>query len=96
VYALGGEISKPKTAKRFMAQSSLKRFQYAAGSINLFGLMLSAGTWALNAWLRTHAPSGPYLSFIWTLGVFCWILGLLLFIAAWIAEGFAGGRRDAK
>jgi hypothetical protein len=96
VYAFGGEVFKPKTAKRFMAQSSLKRIQYAAGSINLFGLMLSAGTWAFNAWLRTHTPSGTHFSFIWTLGVFCWILGLLLFIAAWIAEGFAGGRRGAK
>jgi hypothetical protein len=96
VYAFGGEVFKPKTAQRFMAQSSLKRFQYAAGSINLFGLMLSAGTWAFNAWRHTRTPSGPYFSFIWTLGVFCWILGLLLFIAAWIAEGFAGGRRGAK
>jgi hypothetical protein len=79
-----------------MAQNSFKRFRYAAGSMNLFGLILSAGTWACNARLRTHTPSGPHFSFIWTLGVFCWILGLLLFIAAWIAEGFAGGRRGAK
>jgi hypothetical protein len=92
VYASGGEVFKPKTAKSFMAQNSLKRFRYAAGSINLFGLMLSAGTWAFNVWLRTHTPSGSYLSFIWTIGVFCWVLGLLLFIASWIAERFAVDR----
>jgi hypothetical protein len=43
--------------------------------------------------VRTHTPSHPYpISFIWTLGVSCWVLGLLLFIASWIAEGFPGDR----
>jgi hypothetical protein len=81
---------------KFMTHHSLKRVRYAAASVNLFGLMLSAGTWALNLWLRTHRFPGPYLAFIWTVGVFCWILGLLLFIAAWVAEGFAGGRWGAR
>ena len=74
-----------------MAQNSFKRFRYAAGSMNLFGLTLSVGTWAFKVWV--HTPSHPYpISFIWTLGVSCWVLGLLLFIASWIAEGFAGDR----
>jgi hypothetical protein len=85
-----------RTAKRIMPKNSLKRLRYAAGSINLFGLTLSAGTWVFNVWLRTHTPSGQYLGFIWTLGVFCWIVGLLLFIAAWIKEGFASRRWRAK
>jgi predicted PurR-regulated permease PerM len=77
-----------------MAQSSFRRLWYAAASINLFGLVLSAGTWAFKVWLRTHTPSRPYpISFTWTLGVFCWVLGLLLFIAAWIAEGLADDPR---
>jgi hypothetical protein len=86
-------VLKPKSGERFKVQNSFKRFWYAAGSINLFVLILSVGTWAFKVWLRTHMPSRPYpISFIWTLGVFCWFLGLLLFIAAWIAEGFAGDR----
>jgi hypothetical protein len=79
-----------------MAQDSFKRLRYAAGFINLFGLMLSAGTWAFNVWFHKHTPSGRYLTFIWTLGAFCWILGLSLFIATWVAEGFAGGRWGAR
>jgi hypothetical protein len=75
-----------------MKQSTLRRFRFAAGSLNLFGLVLSAGTWASNIWPRTHPLSGTYLAFVWTFGVFCWVLGLLLFITAWAAEGFAGGR----
>jgi hypothetical protein len=74
-----------------MAQKGFKRFRYAAGSMNLFGLVLSVGTWAFKVWVRTHTPSHPYpISFIWTLGVFCWVMGLLLFITSWIGEGFAG------
>ena len=38
-------------------------------------------------WLRTHAISRPHpTGFTWTLGVFCWLLGLIMFIAAWIVE----------
>jgi hypothetical protein len=90
VYASSG-VFKPKTKNRFMPQNSLKRIQYAAGFINLLGLMLSAGAWAFDVWLRTNI-SGSYLRSIWTLGVFCWILGLLLFIAAWVTEASPGGR----
>jgi hypothetical protein len=83
--------------QRSMAQNNFRRFRYTAGSINLFGLMLSVGTWAFKVWLRTHTLSGPYwINFIWTLGVFCWVLGLLLFSAAWIAEGFASDRGSAQ
>lgn len=40
-------------------------------------------------WLRTHPLSHPYaVDFIRTIGVFCWVLGLLVFIALWIVEGF--------
>ena len=78
-----------------MVQNGLKRLRYAAGSINLFGLILSAGTWAFDVWFHKHTPSGRYLAFSWTLGVFCWILGLFLFIAAWVAESFPGGRWGA-
>jgi hypothetical protein len=86
-------VLKPKNGQRFVAQKSFKRFRYAAGSMNLFGLILSVGTWAFKVWVRTHTPSHAYrISFIWTVGVFCWVLGLLLFIASWIAEGFAGDR----
>jgi hypothetical protein len=49
--------------------------------------MLSLGTWGSDVWFRTLLLSGTYLAFIWTLGVFCWILGLVLFITAWVAEG---------
>jgi hypothetical protein len=70
-----------------MTQNSIKRLRHAAGYINLFGLMLSLGTWASDVWFRTLLVSGTYLAFIWTLGVFCWILGLVLFITAWVAEG---------
>ena len=80
-----------------MAQNGLRRFRYVAGSINLFGLTLSVGVWAFKVWFPTRTPAGPYwISFISTLGAFCWILGLLLFGAAWIAEGFAGDRRGDK
>jgi hypothetical protein len=86
-------VLTPKDGQRFMAQNSFKRFRYAAGSMNLFGLILSVGTYAFKVWVRTHTPSHPYpISFIWTLGVFCWVLGLLLFIAPWIAERFAVDR----
>jgi predicted PurR-regulated permease PerM len=78
-----------------MVQNGLKRLRYAAGSINLFGLMLSAGTWAFDVWFHKHTPSGRYLAFSWTLGVFCWILGLFLFIAAWVAESCSGSRWGA-
>jgi hypothetical protein len=81
---------------KFMTRNSLKQFRYAAGSVNLFGLMLSAGTWACNICLCTHPLSGTYRAFIRTLGVFCWTLGLLLFIIAWVAEGFACGRWGAR
>ena len=57
---------------KFMTQNSLKRFRYAAGSINLFGLMLSAGAWAFSVLHRTHALPGTYLGFMWTFGVFCY------------------------
>jgi hypothetical protein len=86
-------VLKPKNGQRFMAQNSFKKFRYAAGSMNLFGLILSVGTWTFKVWVRTHTPSHPYpIGFIWTLGVSCWVLGLLLFIASWIADGFAGDR----
>jgi hypothetical protein len=89
VYASGGEFSS-EGGQRFMAQDSFKRFRYAAASINLFGLMLSVATWAFKVFApHTHGVQ-PLAQFIRTLGVFFWILGLLLFIAAWIAEGFAG------
>ena len=69
-----------------MAQDNFKRFRYVAGSINFFGLMLSVETWACHVWApRTHGVQ-PIAQFSWTLGLFCWVLGLLLFIAAWIAE----------
>jgi hypothetical protein len=29
------------------------------------------------------------IEFTWILGVFCWLLGLIMFIAAWIVEGSA-------
>jgi hypothetical protein len=32
------------------------------------------------------------IALMWTFGVFSWILGLLLFITAWVGEGFAGSR----
>ena len=69
--------------------NSFRRLRYAAASINLFGLVLSLGSWIFKVWLRTHAAwrLNP-IGFTWTLGVFCWILGLILFVAAWIAEGF--------
>jgi hypothetical protein len=82
--------------QRFMAQDTLKRFRYAAGSINLFGLILSVETWAFNVLAQPTYGVKPMAQFIWTLGVFCWILGLLLFIAAWIAEGFAGDSLGAE
>ena len=69
-----------------MTRNSIKRFRYAAGYINLFGLMLSIGTWASDVWFRIPLRSDTYLAFIWALGVFCWILGLVLFITAWVAE----------
>ncbi len=76
-----------------MGQNSYRRFRCAAASINLFGLTLSVGSWLFGVWPGTHAPSNPNLiSFTRTLGVFCWILGLLLFIASWIAEKAAGGQ----
>jgi hypothetical protein len=88
--------SSSEDGQTFMAQNSFKRFRYAAGSINLFGLMLCVGKWAFNVLApHTHGVR-PLAQFIWTLGVFCWILGLLLFIAAWIAEGLAGDRLGAK
>jgi predicted PurR-regulated permease PerM len=70
-----------------MEQTSFKRLRFAAVSINLFGLVLSVGTWIFRIWLRTRAMSCPHpIGFTWTLGVFCWLLGLIMFIAAWIAE----------
>jgi hypothetical protein len=72
-----------------MARNGFKRLRYAAVSINLFGLILSFGTWTFEMWLRTHPLSHPYaVDFIRTIGVFCWVLGLLVFIALWIVEGF--------
>ena len=66
-----------------------RRLRYAAVSISLFGLFLSLGTWGFEAWRRSHPipallPLGS-IDFIWTLGVFCWLLGLLMFIIAWVA-----------
>ena len=70
-----------------MAQNSFRRLRYAAVCINLFGLVLSAGTWTVRIWLRTHAISRPHpIELTWTLGVFCWLLGLIMFIAVWIVE----------
>jgi hypothetical protein len=73
-----------------MARNGLKKLRYAAVSVNLLGLILSVGTWAFNIWARTHSPSRLYrVDLIWTAGVFWWVLGLIMFIAVWIVEGFA-------
>jgi hypothetical protein len=59
-----------------MARSSFRRLRYAGAPIGLFGLILSVGTWAFRVWLRTHTASRPHMiSFTWTLGIFCWVLG---------------------
>jgi hypothetical protein len=73
-----------------MAQNGFKKLRYAAVSVNLLGSILSLVTWAFSIWVRTHLPSPLYrVDLIWTAGVFCWVLGLIMFIAVWIVEGFA-------
>jgi hypothetical protein len=73
-----------------MSRCGFRRLRYAAASINLLGLILSLGTWGVEVWLRAHPlPVLLPINLTWTLGVFCWLLGLLMFIVVWIAEGFA-------
>jgi hypothetical protein len=70
-----------------MTQDSYRRLRYAGFSINLFGMLLSIGTWAYRMWLRTHTVTQPYhTDLAWTLGGFCWLLGLLLFVRGWVGE----------
>ena len=70
-----------------MAQ--FRRLRYVAASINLFGLILSAGTWAFQVGHPQPTLSTAHLiRFAWTVGVFCWLLGPFLFIATWIANSF--------
>ena len=67
-----------------------RRLRFAAASINLLGLILSLGTWGVEVWLRAHPlPVLFPINLTRTLGVFCWLLGLLMFIVVWIAEGIA-------
>ena len=70
-----------------MAQNSFKRLRYAAVCINLIGLVLSAWTWTYRIYSHTRTMSRPHpIQFTWTLGVFCWLVGLIMFIAVWIVE----------
>jgi hypothetical protein len=67
-----------------MTQDQSRRLRFAGASINLFGLILSVGTWAYRVWLRSQFPlPAQYTDFAWTLGGFCWVVGLLLFLGGW-------------
>jgi hypothetical protein len=71
-------------------RGGLRRLRYAAVSINLFGLILSVGTWGVEVWHRGQPlPVLLHINSTWTLGVFCWLLGLLMFIVVWIVEDCA-------
>jgi hypothetical protein len=68
------------------ARNGLRRLRYAAVSINIFGLLLTVGTWAYQVWLRTPPPTRAYPT-SFTLGAVCWLFGLIMFIITWIVEG---------
>jgi hypothetical protein len=77
----------PSADVQMATRDDLRRFRYAAASINIFGLLLSVGSWAFQVW---YPPTRPNLtSFTWTLGAVCWLFGLILFIITWIVEGSA-------
>lgn len=71
-------------------RGGFRRLRYTAVSINLFGLILSLGTWSIEVWHRGHPLRVLWsINSTWKLGVFCWILGLLMFVNLWIVEDFA-------
>jgi hypothetical protein len=80
--------SKRKTHQRFMAQKRFNELRYTAVSIHLLGLILSVGTWAFDVRIRANTPARlhPVDMTVWTVGVYCWLLGLILFVTTLIVE----------
>jgi hypothetical protein len=89
VLTLGARSAMIPSAVIQMAErDDLRRFRYAAASTNIFGLLLSVGTWAFRVW---YPPTHLSLTnFTRTLGAACWLFGLTVLIISWIVEGSAG------